>query len=79
MTAKLVDDITETRSDKDREAGGQGIANVITGFFGGMAGCAMIGQTMINVRAGGARTRLSTFSSGSSCSSWSSGSAASSR
>ncbi len=64
MTAKLVDDITETRSDKDREAGGQGIANVITGFFGGMAGCAMIGQTMINVRAGGARTRLSTFSSG---------------
>ncbi len=64
MTAKLVDDITETRSDKDREARGQGIANVVTGFFGGMAGCAMIGQTMINVRAGGARTRLSTFSSG---------------
>ena len=64
MTAKLVDDITETRSDKDREAGGQGIANVITGFFGGMAGCAMIGQTMINVRAGNARTRLSTFSAG---------------
>jgi SulP family sulfate permease len=64
MTAKLVDDITETRSDKDREAGGQGIANIITGFFGGMAGCAMIGQTMINVRAGKARTRLSTFSAG---------------
>ncbi len=64
MTAKLVDDITETRSDKHREVRGQGIANVITGFFGGMAGCAMIGQTMINVRAGGARTRLSTFSAG---------------
>lgn len=64
LTARLVDDITETRSDKDREARGQGIANVVTGFFGGMAGCAMIGQTMINVRSGGARTRLSTFSSG---------------
>jgi SulP family sulfate permease len=64
MTAKLVDDITETGSDKDRESRGQGIANVITGFFGGMAGCAMIGQTMINVRASGARTRLSTFAAG---------------
>ncbi|MBB4662205.1 SulP family inorganic anion transporter [Conexibacter arvalis] len=64
MTAKLVDDITETRSNKDREARGQGIANVVTGFFGGMPGCAMIGQTMINVRAGGARTRLSTFCAG---------------
>lgn len=64
MTAKLVDDITETPSDKDREARGQGIANVITGFFGGMAGCAMIGQTMINVKAGRARTRLSTLSAG---------------
>ena len=64
LTAKLVDDITETRSDKDREAGGQGIANIVTGFFGGMAGCAMIGQTIINVRAGNARTRLSTFSAG---------------
>jgi SulP family sulfate permease len=64
LTAKLVDDITETRSDKDREARGQGIANVITGLFGGMAGCAMIGQTMINVRTSGARTRLSTFSAG---------------
>jgi SulP family sulfate permease len=64
MTAKLVDDITETKSDKDREARGQGIANVITGFFGGMAGCAMIGQTMINVKAGRARTRLSTLSAG---------------
>jgi hypothetical protein len=64
MTAKLVDDITETRSDKDREAGGQGIANVVTGCFGGMAGCAMIGQTMINVRASQARTRISTFCAG---------------
>ncbi|MGE3811159.1 MAG: SulP family inorganic anion transporter [Candidatus Nanopelagicales bacterium] len=64
MTAKLVDDITETPSDKDREARGQGIANVVTGAFGGMAGCAMIGQTMINVKASGARTRISTFFSG---------------
>ncbi|MEO6866480.1 MAG: SulP family inorganic anion transporter [Gaiellales bacterium] len=64
LTAQLVDDITETTSDKDREARGQGIANVITGFFGGMAGCAMIGQTMINVKVSGARTRLSTFCAG---------------
>lgn len=64
MTAQLVDDITETRSDKGREARGQGIANLVTGLFGGMAGCAMIGQTMINVRASGARTRISTFCSG---------------
>jgi sulfate permease, SulP family len=64
MTAKLVDDITETPSDKEREARGQGIANVVTGCFGGMAGCAMIGQTMINVRASRARTRISTFSAG---------------
>ncbi|WP_409495569.1 SulP family inorganic anion transporter [Amycolatopsis sp. cmx-11-12] len=64
MTAKLVDDITDTRSNKTREAIGQGIANVITGFFGGMGGCAMIGQTMINVKTAGARTRLSTFLAG---------------
>lgn len=64
MTAKLVDDLTETRSDKIREARGQGIANIVTGLFGGMPGCAMIGQTMINVRASGARTRLSTFCAG---------------
>ena len=63
-TARLVADITETGSDKDREARGQGIANVVTGFFGGMAGCAMIGQTMINVRVSAARTRISTFASG---------------
>ncbi len=64
MTAKLVDDITDTHSDKTREAWGQGAANVITGFFGGMGGCAMIGQTMINVKASGARTRISTFLAG---------------
>jgi SulP family sulfate permease len=63
LTAKLVDDITDTRSDKTRESIGQGIANVVTGFFGGMGGCAMIGQTMINVKAG-ARTRLYTFLAG---------------
>lgn len=64
MTAKLVDDITDTPSDKTRESWGQGVANVVTGFFGGMGGCAMIGQTMINVKVGGARTRLSTFLAG---------------
>ncbi len=64
LTAKLVDDITDTHSDKTREAWGQGVANVITGFFGGMGGCAMIGQTMINVKASGARTRISTFLAG---------------
>ncbi|WSX43899.1 SulP family inorganic anion transporter [Streptomyces sp. NBC_00963] len=63
MTAKLVDEITDTRSDKTRESIGQGIANIVTGFFGGMGGCAMIGQTMINVK-NGARTRLSTFLAG---------------
>jgi SulP family sulfate permease len=63
MTAKLVDEVTDTHSSTTREAWGQGAANVITGFFGGMGGCAMIGQTMINVRAG-ARTRLSTFLAG---------------
>lgn len=64
LTAKLVDDITDTHSDKTREAWGQGAANVITGFFGGMGGCAMIGQTMINVKVSGARTRISTFLAG---------------
>ncbi|KIF73485.1 sulfate permease [Streptomyces sp. 150FB] len=63
MTAKLVDEITDTRSNKTRESIGQGIANIVTGFFGGMGGCAMIGQTMINVK-NGARTRLSTFLAG---------------
>ena len=64
MTAKLVDDVTDTHSHKTREAWGQGIANIITGFFGGMGGCAMIGQTMINVKGSGARTRISTFLAG---------------
>ncbi|WP_461030374.1 SulP family inorganic anion transporter [Streptomyces sparsus] len=64
MTAKLVDDITDTHSNKTRESIGQGVANIITGFFGGMGGCAMIGQTMINVKTSGARTRLSTFLAG---------------
>ena len=63
LTAQLLDDLTDTDSDKNREARGQGIANVATGFLGGMAGCAMIGQSMINHRSGG-RTRLSTLASG---------------
>ena len=64
MTAKLGDDITDTHSHKTREALGQGAANVLSGVFGGMGGCAMIGQTMINVKASGARTRISTFLAG---------------
>ncbi len=64
LTAKLVDDITDTRSSKTRESWGQGAANVITGFFGGMGGCAMIGQTLINVNVSRARTRISTFLAG---------------
>lgn len=64
MTAKLVDDITDTHSRKTREALGQGAANVLSGLFGGMGGCAMIGQTMISVKASGARTRISTFLAG---------------
>ncbi len=63
MTARLVDDLTDTGSDKHRESVGQGIANLVTGVFGGMGGCAMIGQTMINVKSG-ARTRVSTFLAG---------------
>jgi SulP family sulfate permease len=64
LTAKLVDDVTDTHSNKTRETWGQGVANIVTGFFGGMGGCAMIGQTMINVKASGARTRISTFLAG---------------
>ncbi len=64
MTAKLVDEITDTHSRKTREAWGQGVANLLSGFFGGMGGCAMIGQTMINVKVSGARTRISTFCAG---------------
>ncbi|MEO0539300.1 MAG: SulP family inorganic anion transporter [Cyanobacteria bacterium P01_A01_bin.105] len=63
LTASVIDDMTDTHSDKDQEAKGQGIANLVTGFFGGMAGCAMIGQSVINIRSGG-RQRLSTLSAG---------------
>lgn len=63
LTAQIVDDMTDTRSDKDAECRGQGLANIGTGFLGGMAGCAMIGQSIINVKSGG-RTRLSTFVAG---------------
>lgn len=78
MTAKLVDELTDSPSDKTRESIGQGVANLAAGFFGGMGGCAMIGQTMINVRAG-ARTRCRPSSPASSCWSWSWCSARSSR
>lgn len=63
LTANIIDDMTDTPSNKNRESRGQGIANIITGFFGGMAGCAMIGQSVINVKSGG-RGRLSTFVAG---------------
>lgn len=63
LTSSIVDDMTDTESKKNREARGQGIANVVTGFFGGMAGCAMIGQSVINVKSGG-RGRLSTLIAG---------------
>ncbi|MEE9434616.1 MAG: SulP family inorganic anion transporter [Sphingorhabdus sp.] len=63
LTASIVDDMTETRSDKKRETYGQGIANFATGFIGGMGGCAMIGQSVINIKSGG-RRRLSTFVAG---------------
>jgi SulP family sulfate permease len=63
MTASIVDDLTDTPSDKSRECVGQGVANIATGFIGGMAGCAMIGQSVINVKSGG-RGRLSTLAAG---------------
>lgn len=63
MTQQIVDDLTDTGSDRNQECIGQGIANTATGFIGGMAGCAMIGQSMINVKSGG-RGRLSTFAAG---------------
>lgn len=63
MTAVLIDDITDTRSDKNRECVGQGVANIVAGCFGGMAGCALIGQSMMNMKAGG-RGRLSTLVAG---------------
>lgn len=64
MTAKLVDDITDTHSNKTRESWGLGLANLAAGAFGGMGGCAMIGQTMINVNGARGRTRISTFFAG---------------
>jgi len=64
MTATIVDDLTDTESDKNRECKGQGIANIFSGLLGGMAGCAMIGQSVINIKSGG-RGRLSTFVAGS--------------
>ena len=64
MTAKLIDEVTDTHSNKTRESWGQGVANIVTGLFGGMGGCAMIGQSMINVKVSGARTRISTFLAG---------------
>jgi sulfate permease, SulP family len=63
LTADLLDKLTETKSSQNTEASGQGIANIVTGFFGGMAGCGMVGQSIINNRSGG-RGRLSTFVSG---------------
>jgi len=63
MTATIVDDLTDTSSDRSRECKGQGVANIVAGFFGGMAGCAMIGQSIINIKSGG-RGRLSTLCAG---------------
>ncbi len=63
LTAQIVDELTDTPSNKNRECVGQGVANVASGFIGGMAGCAMIGQSVINVKSGG-RGRLSTFVAG---------------
>ena len=63
LTAQIVDDLTDTPSDRNRECVGQGVSNIVTGFMGGMAGCAMIGQSMINIKSGG-RGRLSTLSAG---------------
>ena len=63
MTQNIVDDLTDTRTDKNRECKGQGISNIVAGSFGGMAGCAMIGQSVINIKSGG-RGRLSTFMAG---------------
>ena len=63
MTASIVDELTDTTSNRNRECAGQGIANIASGFLGGMAGCAMIGQSVINVKSGG-RGRLSSFAAG---------------
>ncbi|EZH64269.1 sulfate transporter (plasmid) [Bacillaceae bacterium JMAK1] len=63
LTANIVDDMTDTESNKNKETRGQGIANIVSGFFGGMAGCAMIGQSVINVKSGGSG-RLSALVAG---------------
>nr|WP_312379263.1 SulP family inorganic anion transporter [Delftia acidovorans] len=63
MTASIVDDLTDSNSNKNRECVGQGVANIASGLLGGMAGCAMIGQSVINVKSGG-RSRLSTLAAG---------------
>jgi len=63
LTATIIDDLTDTKSNKNRECVGQGVANIVTGFIGGMAGCAMIGQSVINIKSGG-RGRLSTLTAG---------------
>ena len=64
LTAKLVDELTDTRSHKSRESWALGVANILAGFYGGMAGCAMIGQTVVNVKIGRARSRISTLVAG---------------
>jgi SulP family sulfate permease len=64
LTAKLVDEMTDTRSHKGRESWALGVSNILAGFYGGIAGCAMIGQTVLNVKTGRARTRISTFVAG---------------
>ncbi|MGJ0478511.1 SulP family inorganic anion transporter [Pantoea agglomerans] len=64
LTAKLVDDLTDTPSSKRRESWGLGVANILAGFYGGIAGCAMIGQTIVNVELGRARSRVSTVAAG---------------
>lgn len=64
LTARLVDDLTVTQSNKNRESAGLGIANILAGFYGGIAGCAMIGQTIVNVEMGKGRSRVSTITAG---------------
>ncbi|MES3500660.1 SulP family inorganic anion transporter [Citrobacter portucalensis] len=64
LTARLVDDLTVTPSNKNRESAGLGVANILAGFYGGIAGCAMIGQTIVNVEMGKGRSRVSTFAAG---------------
>ncbi|TCW49490.1 SulP family sulfate permease [Phytobacter diazotrophicus] len=64
LTARLVDDLTHTPSSKSRESAGLGIANILAGFYGGIAGCAMIGQTIVNVEMGKGRSRVSTIVAG---------------